>query len=216
MSEDGGAASPSPAAIEALRLKLAIAEAERDKAIAEAEAARANGPPSSPRETDPEANRLYLLPNEFPEAVSADLFPRDGVGRLGRVRPLRIADDLAAQEYARRKSSHALFLYRRARTVGAYLELVELSLTDLHRDASRLAAEVRPAAGEEPEAWEGRVRPLLARRTEQLERTLGTASGCLRRINEVVDYQFVKGVPDYAVPKEKKEAVEKLLYNAER
>ncbi|XRB07688.1 hypothetical protein NFJ02_32g82390 [Pycnococcus provasolii] len=111
------AVAQEPPEIVALRLQLQIAEAQRDQAVAEAQ-----GRAVAPVGQQP-VQLNYLLPRDFEEVVSADLFPRDGVGRQGAVNPLRLDNDLAITEYSRRKSKHQVWTYRRSRTAGAYLEL---------------------------------------------------------------------------------------------
>ena len=94
------AVAQEPPEIVALRLQLQIAEAQRDQAVAEAQ-----GRAVAPVGQQP-VQLNYLLPRDFEEVVSADLFPRDGVGRQGAVNPLRLDNDLAITEYSRRKSKH--------------------------------------------------------------------------------------------------------------
>ena len=78
------AVAQEPPEIVALRLQLQIAEAQRDQAVAEAQ-----GRAVAPVGQQP-VQLNYLLPRDFEEVVSADLFPRDGVGRQGAVNPLRV------------------------------------------------------------------------------------------------------------------------------
>ncbi|XRB07634.1 hypothetical protein NFJ02_32g81850 [Pycnococcus provasolii] len=103
------AVAQEPPEIVALRLQLQIAEAQRDQAVAEAQ-----GRAVAPVGQQP-VQLNYLLPRDFEEVVSADLFPRDGVGRQGAVNPLRLDNDLAITEYSRRKSKHQVWTYRRSR-----------------------------------------------------------------------------------------------------
>ena len=78
------AAGQEPPEIVALRLQLQIAEAQRDQAVAEAQVRAAAPVVQQPAQLN------YLLPRDYEEVVSADLFPRDGVGRQGAVNPLRL------------------------------------------------------------------------------------------------------------------------------
>ncbi|XRB20352.1 hypothetical protein RI054_24g101990 [Pseudoscourfieldia marina] len=70
------AVAQEPPEIVALRLQLQIAEAQRDQAVAEAQ-----GRAVAPVGQQP-VQLNYLLPRDFEEVVSADLFPRDGVDLL--------------------------------------------------------------------------------------------------------------------------------------
>ena len=167
------AVAQEPPEIVALRLQLQIAEAQRDQAVAEAQ-----GRAVAPVGQQP-VQLNYLLPRDFEEVVSADLFPRDGVGRQGAVNPLRLDNDLAITEYSRRKSKHQVWTYRRSRTAGAYLELVVSALGDVIADGQNFEDGLAPLAGEDAAAWRNRIRPVLAQRSATLDRTLNTATGIL-------------------------------------
>ncbi|XRB02324.1 hypothetical protein NFJ02_14g16780 [Pycnococcus provasolii] len=199
------AVAQEPPEIVALRLQLQIAEAQRDQAVAEAQ-----GRAVAPVGQQP-VQLNYLLPRDFEEVVSADLFPRDGVGRQGAVNPLRLDNDLAITEYSRRKSKHQVWTYRRSRTAGAYLELVVSALGDVIADGQNFEDGLAPLAGEDAAAWRNRIRPVLAQRSATLDRTLNTATGILSRLNELNDFLYVKGAPDYAIAPEKRAAVEALF-----
>ena len=193
--------------IVALRLRLQIAEAERDRAQAEAQSRAV----AAAAQASMQEELIYLLPRDFEEVVSADLFPRDGVGRQGSVLPLRLENDLAIAEYSKRKSKHQVWTYRRSRTAAAYLELVVSALQDVSADQRAFVSSLAPQEGEDAATWRTRVAPLVAQRRDVLERTTNTAKGVLSRLNELNDFLWVKGAPDFAIPQQKREAVEALF-----
>ena len=129
--------------IVALRLRLQIAEAERDRAQAEAQSKAV----AAAAQASTQEELIYLLPRDFEEVVSADLFPRDGVGRQGSVLPLRLENDLAIAEYSKRKSKHQVWTYRRSRTAAAYLELVVSALQDVSADQRAFVSSLAPQEG---------------------------------------------------------------------
>ncbi|XRB07609.1 hypothetical protein NFJ02_32g81600 [Pycnococcus provasolii] len=159
------AVAQEPPEIVALRLQLQIAEAQRDQAVAEAQ-----GRAVAPVGQQP-VQLNYLLPRDFEEVVSADLFPRDGVGRQGAVNPLRLDNDLAITEYSRRKSKHQVWTYRRSRTAGAYLELVVSALGDVIADGQNFEDGLAPLAGE------GQQRRAVRRTVLQVESKMAELFG---------------------------------------